>query len=112
MSNQNNQKKLPSQTVLMIRGFIALYLMYMASDMLKTEDISNPRMIIIGSAVLFIVVGVILLISIIRCFIKGEYEGGKADISEEDTEEAEVIEEISEETAAEETVEEVSQENE
>lgn len=92
MSNENNQKKFPTQMMLMMRGFVALYLMYIANDIIKTEDSSDPRMIIMVSAVLFIIIGVVLLVSVIRCYIKGEYEGGKADISEEDTEEADTKE--------------------
>ncbi len=83
MSKQNNQKKLPSQMMLMIRGFLACYLLYLASDIIKTEDYANPRMLVIGSAVLFIIAGVVLIVDLIRIFIKGEYEGGKADNSEE-----------------------------
>lgn len=83
MNKQNNQKKLPTQMMLMIRGFLALYLLYLASDILKTEDYTNPRMIVIICAVIFIVAGVVLLIDLIRIFIKGEYEGGKADVSED-----------------------------
>ena len=83
MSNQNNQKKLPSQTMLMIRGFLACYLIYMAVDMIKTENHADPRMIVMGCAVLFIISGVVLIADLIRIFIKGEYEGGKADDREE-----------------------------
>ena len=83
MKNQNNQKKLPSQMMLMIRGFLACYLPYLAYDIIKTEDHSDPRMLVMGCAVLFIIAGVVLIVDLIRIFIKGEYEGGKADNSEE-----------------------------
>ncbi len=87
MSSQNNKKKLPTQMTLTIRVFIAVYLLYMAVDMIKTEDITNPRMIIMGAAALFAVVGVVLIIWVLRTFIRGEYEGGRADISESEEEE-------------------------
>lgn len=83
MNNKNDQKKLPTQMMLMIRGFLALYLLYLASDIIKTEDYTNPRMVVIACAILFIIAGVVLLAALIRTFIRGEYEGGKADVSED-----------------------------
>ena len=83
MSNQNNQKKLPTQMMLLISGFLALFLMYLASDIIKTEEYTNPRMFVMVCAVLFIIAGVVLIVDLIRIFIKGEYEGGKADNNEE-----------------------------
>lgn len=82
--DKKKRKKLPNQTMLLIRAFLAAYLLYLAVDILKTEDMSNPRKLIIGSAVVFIVAGAVLLAVTIRQFVKGEYEGGKADYEDEE----------------------------
>lgn len=100
MSEQNTKKatkQLPTQMMLMIRGFLGLYLLYLAVDLIKNESMVNPRMIIIICSVLFVISGIILFILSARSFLRGEYVGGKADI-EEDTsddtpEEIEVLEE-------------------
>lgn len=83
MSSQNNQEKLPSLVELLTRGLVALYLLYMAFQMIKREDMSDPRMIIIICAVFFAIVGTIMLGLIVRRFIKGEYESPNADSSQE-----------------------------
>ena len=81
MSSQNNQEKFPSLVELLTRGLVALYLLYMAFQMIKREDMSDPRIIIIICAVLFAIIGIIMLGAIVRRFIKGEYERPNADSS-------------------------------
>lgn len=83
MNNQNNQQKLPSLVELLTRGLVALYLLYMAFQMIKREDMSNPRIFIVICAVLFAIIGIIMLVAIMRRFIKGEYESPNADSSQE-----------------------------
>lgn len=83
MSSQNNQEKFPSLVELLTRGLVALYLLYMAFQMIKREDMSDPRIIIIICAVLFAIIGIIMLGAIVRRFIKGEYERPNADSSQE-----------------------------
>lgn len=82
--DKKNKKKLPTQMMLMIRGFISVYLLYLAVDILRTENQSNLRAFEIGAAGLFILGGAIVLALTVRSFVKGEYEGGKADYEDEE----------------------------
>ena len=82
---EKKQKKyLPSQSMLIIRGFLAGYLLYLAYDIISLEVLAGVRFEVILFALLFVVAGIILVITTVRSFIKGEYIGGKADITEEE----------------------------
>lgn len=83
----NNTKQYPSQIMLALRGFIGFYLLYLSVELIKDESYIAPRALVIVCSVLFFAAGIFMLVWIMRSFIKGEYAGGKADISEEITEE-------------------------
>lgn len=97
---QDNRKQvLPNQAMLFLRGFIGFYLIYLACGLIRDESKVAPRMVVIVFSIIFVIAGVFMLIWIIRSWIRGEYVGGKADISvdEEYTEYEEDFEENSEE---------------
>lgn len=81
--NEENKKKpqFPTQMMLMIRAFLGGYVLYLAADILKTENMEDPNMLVILGAVLLIVGGGLVIFFAIRSFFKGEYVGGKADES-------------------------------
>ena len=84
----NNDKKtkryLPTQSMLSIRAVVGAYLIYLAYDIANTEAITVPRIGIILFCILFVIAGIVLVITTIRSFIKGEYIGGKADFTEDE----------------------------
>lgn len=90
---ENQGPVLPNQTMMFLRGFIGLYLVYLGFTLFRDESYVAPRMIVYVFSVLFIVVGAIIAIWVVKIAIKGEYQGGKADpsIYEDDDEEIEVI---------------------
>ena len=88
--NEKKEKKLPTQMVLLVRGIGALYLLYMAFEMIKMENLEDPRRFIIICAAAFVIIGAGLFIWTLRSFIKGEYEGGKADPGSMDKEVEEI----------------------
>ena len=86
MGNENkkedtNKTVLPNQAMLFLRGAIGCYLMYLAYELIRDESMVAPRPIIIVCAVLFVIAGAVLVVWIIRSWIRGEYIGGKADTS-------------------------------
>ena len=89
MGNENkkentNKTVLPNQAMLFLRGAIGCYLMYLAYELIRDESRVAPRPVIIICAVLFAIAGVVLVVWIIRSWIRGEYIGGKADTSVEE----------------------------
>ncbi len=86
MNKKKNEKKiiLPTQTMLWLRGFIGLYLIYLAYELMRGEYGTAPSTIFILCSILFFAAGLIIVISMIRSWMKGEYVGGKADISEDE----------------------------
>ena len=101
---QNNQKQvLPNQAMLFLRGFIGFYLIYLAYGLIRDESKVAPRMVVIIFSIIFVIAGIFMLVWIIRSWIRGEYVGGKADISvdeeyteyEEETTESMIIEKTS-----------------
>lgn len=86
--NKEKEKKyLPNQSMLAIKAVLGGYLVYLAYDVMSTEILMGPRVGIALFCILFVVAGIILVITTIRSFIRGEYVGGKADNTEEEYEE-------------------------
>lgn len=83
----NSKKYLPNQSMLFLKGLIGGYLVYLAYDIISTEILAEARIGIIVAAGLFVLAGIVLVITTVRTFIRGEYVGGKADITEEEYEE-------------------------
>ena len=112
MGNKNkkedtNKTVLPNQAMLFLRGFIGFYLIYLAYELIRDESKVAPRPLIIICSVLFVVAGVFMVVWIIRSWIRGEYIGGKADVSvdEEYVEyEEDFAEDVQEETKLEENM--------
>ena len=80
-------KVLPTQAMLFLRGFIGGYLMYLAYELIRDEGLVSPRPVIVIFAVLFVLAGGCVVAWVIRSFLRGEYIGGKADVSTEEEEE-------------------------
>lgn len=92
MQNMNNKKEkkekyLPNQSMLAIKGVLGGYLVYLAYDIMSTEILTGPRIGITLFCILFVMAGIFLVITTVRSFIKGEYIGGKADVTEDEYEE-------------------------
>lgn len=90
MNNQNteqekkeNKMPLPTQAALFFRGFAGFYLLYLVYQMFAESPEEEPSVIIIIFSILFTIVGIFLLFVTVRGFLRGEYVGGKADISNE-----------------------------
>ncbi|MBS7302855.1 MAG: hypothetical protein KIG50_01790 [Lachnospiraceae bacterium] len=81
--NENRKRPLPTQIMLTLRGFIGFYLLYLAVGLIRDESGGAPRMLVMVFAVIFAIAGTFLVAWIIRSFIRGEYVGGKADVSDE-----------------------------
>ncbi len=101
---QDDKKQvLPNQAMLFLRGFIGGYLIYLAYELIRDESRTAPRMIVIIFSIIFVIAGIFILVWMIRSWIRGEYVGGKADISvdeeyteyEEETTESMIIEKTS-----------------
>jgi len=86
----NNEKKskryLPTQSMLSIRVVVGVYLIYLAYDIANTEALTVSRIGIILFCILFVIAGIVLVITTVRSFIRGEYIGGKADFTEDEYE--------------------------
>ena len=89
MGNKGKDNKgpvLPNQTMMFLRGFIGLYLVYLGFTLFKDESYIASRLAVYVFSVLFIIAGGFIVALVVKAAIKGEYEGGKADpsIYEED----------------------------
>lgn len=87
--NDNKDKKkkyLPNQSMLAIKAVLGGYLVYLAYDVMSTEILTGPRLGITLFCILFVIAGIVLVITTVRSFIKGEYIGGKADFTEDEYE--------------------------
>lgn len=110
MGNKNKKEDasktvLPNQAMLFLRGFIGFYLIYLAYELIRDESRVAPRPVVIICSVIFVIAGIFMVVWIIRSWIRGEYIGGKADISTEEEYreyEEDFIEEVQEETTVEE----------
>ena len=107
-NSSKNNNNLPSQGVLGIRVILGGYLMYLAQSLVKgrAESSMNPIVMWIF-VVIFAVVGAILVGLAVKSFYLGEYIGGKADPSVNESEDIEVVDEAepAESVEAEESVE-------
>ena len=71
-------KNYPTQAVLTIRAIVGAYVLYLAYQIITSDNEVTPLM---WAAVgLFIVAGSGLVIMSVKHFICGEYEGGKKDV--------------------------------
>ena len=90
MDNKRSNKKqqyLQSQSMLIIKAFLGGYLLYLAYDVISTEVLMETRMGIVLLCILFVVAGIVLVVMSVRSLIRGEYIGGKEDLTEEGYEE-------------------------
>jgi len=83
-NQENNKKVLPTQAMLFLRGSVGVYLMYLAFDLLKDESMSASRMVIFIFSIIFAVAGAIIVFGIVRTWMRGEFVGGKADVSDDE----------------------------
>ncbi len=68
----------PTQTVLTIRAIVGAYVMYLAYQIITSDnEVTIPMWIAVA---VFIVAGAALVIMSVKHFICGEYEGGKKDV--------------------------------
>ena len=88
MSDNKDKKKkyLPNQSMLAIKAVLGGYLVYLAYDVMSTEILMGPRVGVTLFCILFVIAGIVLVITTIRSFIRGEYIGGKADFTEDEYE--------------------------
>ena len=71
-------KNYPTQVVLTIRMIVGIYVAYLAYQIITSkEEIASLMWIPI---VIFIVAGAALVITSVKHFVCGEYEGGKKDV--------------------------------
>ncbi len=79
-SGQVEEKKsaYPTQTILTIRAIVGGYVMYLAYQIIMSDGEISPWMW--AAIAVFIVAGSALVITSVKHFICGEYEGGKKDV--------------------------------
>lgn len=68
--------KKPSKVTLSIRALVAVYLLYLAYELIRDYDTSQNQMVITIGIVVFIVCGAIILVSSVRRLVKGDYDEG------------------------------------
>lgn len=96
MGNKGKDNKgpvLPNQTMMFLRGFIGLYLVYLGFTLFKDESYIASRLAVYVFSVLFVIAGGLIVAWVVKAAIKGEYEGGKADPSIYEEDELKEIEE-------------------
>ena len=90
MDKKKDEKKktvvFPTQTMMFLRGFIGCYLIYLGVTLFQDESYIAPRPLVLICSVVFVLAGAVIAVWVVRTAIKGEYAGGKADISDEDDE--------------------------
>ena len=83
-----NDKKRPltSKSSLIIRLIAGMYLIYLAYELLMGLNAAEgaPVAVAIGAAVIFAAFGIVLVVINGRAFLKGDFQGGIMDISEEE----------------------------
>lgn len=98
--DNNSKRNFPSQGVLSMRLIVGLYLNYLAYTLFKGRAESSMKPVTLYLfIVIFVACGLFLCIKTIMSYTKGEYIGGKADVEESTSEEADVEESASEEDA-------------
>ena len=82
-----NKKSLLPKSTLIIRLIAGMYLIYLAYELgmglLDATAEGAPTPLIIFAVIAFAVVGLILAIISGKAFLKGEFQGGIMDVSEE-----------------------------
>ena len=86
-----NKKPLLPKSSLIIRLVAGMYLIYLAYELgmglLDATGEGAPTPLIIFAVIAFAVVGLLITVTSGRAFLKGEFQGGIMDVSEEtDTE--------------------------
>lgn len=85
MANDKKKPLVPKSS-LIIRLIAGMYLIYLAYELLmglNTVD-GAPKAVVIAAAIIFVVCGLILAIVSGRAFLKGEFQGGIMDVSEQE----------------------------
>ena len=79
----NSKKTLNTKTSLIIRLIAGMYLIYLAYELFMGLNASEgaPKALVIGAAVIFCIVGIMLVIIHGKAFLKGEFQGGIMDTS-------------------------------
>lgn len=90
---------LPTQMNLVIRIVAGGYLLYLVYSMYKSfgEAQGAEKFIFPAIAVLFAVIGAVIIVSALRAMVRGEYVGGAKDPAGKDGEEEAVEEKVKEE---------------
>lgn len=68
----------PTQMILAIRTIVGAYVLYLAYQIMTSENEITPLMW--AAVAVFIVAGTGIVVTSIKHFICGEYEGGKKDV--------------------------------
>lgn len=85
----NNKRYYPKQSMLVIRGILGGYLVYLAYDIIRAELVLDRRIGIVLCAIFLLLAGTFLFFITAKSLIRGEYTGGKADTANEEEEEDE-----------------------
>jgi len=82
----NNKRPTSTKTSLIIRLVAGMYLVYLAYELFMgmNEAQGAPVAVSIGAAAVFLIFGIFLVIVNGRDFLKGNFQGGIMDVSEED----------------------------
>ena len=82
---KNKKKPLLPKSSLIIRLVIGMYLIYLAYELFMGLNAADgaPTMVSVGAAVLFLICGFILVFFSGKDFLKGNYQGGIMDVSQD-----------------------------
>lgn len=80
----SSKSKYPTSIMLFLRVFIGGYLMYLAYQLISTADTSMSMPVKYGFCGVFIIAGLGLIILSVKMMIKGQYQGGFGDVSDEE----------------------------
>lgn len=101
----------PTKMMLLIRVIIAGYLLYLCYDLFNTRQSSSmPLWELILILTLFIVCSIYIIANSIYLYVNGMYEGGKADIEEQERQKEEK-EEIEENVSSDDTMKDTEDNN-
>lgn len=88
MEENKNQNNYPTQVMLTVRGIVGAYVLYQAYSIATSDSPKTTAMWMF--VVLFVVCGAGFLATSIKHYILGEYQGGKADLAQ--NQDAETVE--------------------
>lgn len=85
MANDKKKSLIPKSS-LIIRLIAGMYLIYLAYELLMGLNAVDgaPKEVVIAAAVVFVICGLILTIVSGKAFLKGEFQGGIMDTSEQE----------------------------